>query len=1087
MTLTHNSNHLHWQGLLDGLSLERVHGSWRRAVLLSLVRAENADTLLTRVSEPLLAAEATLLQELIRLTMAVDGASISHAMQALGMDHPPMTGGLTVPAGLSWRRLTRWLLDLGENLPRTAVPQVVDLYTSWVIGMSGRGSLAPRIAKQFYRWLVDIEQKRYSLIPLIDSWRHDLRSLESKLRMIFLFLCDRTPDLARAYVSSLRGSRQREDIVSQIIDSPGSLARAAPEELADFVMSALLPQEDDPRWATPRALQGPFTFVSYRFVPASPAQRPFLDLLMSAPQTGLSLIRQLVDYACSFHHDHYGIGHESIPIAFPNETREFSALYSYGWPRPGHADPCVTSALMALEAWGHRRIEHGEDFDTVLHDIVATDAPAAYLLVAVDLILSHWSKSQESAIPFIASPELLCIDRERYIHDNITVPDVLGLKSLADEPIGVVRLDDLEKRVSRRSELYSLLPYYVFAPNPWRTRLVNLLREACTRLGAPGSQSDRSDPRFMGIHALNIIDPANWRQQSIEEDDGTSTIARRYTPPESELRHLAPLQDRVNVEDADADVQREIRLALQDPNRSSKAFAATVVAWARATLADTQFSALDIDRKQHIVAAATIAMRDGDSAMRAEYRNWACKVFDQTYHQESTRVFPYQSRLYLNPVAIAFAGCVHVLQDNTFAQHIDRLLRLVARHPANVIHGSRLALPALAEIDDHILRAMFRCAFHGCIERRKDPRLTDQAVELSIDSHHQRLESSVQTEIVWIETAESEPTWPQLPPKPVSARGSTSLRREMRQGVPATLERFDHQTGALWLRHLHMVDDTRTLPWLRQVVHSYAPWTAAANGSGLDARARITNLPSEWNEAYFRLSAHCLPNRDVDATATASPLELIVTLPDVSFLEVVTTFLRGVDDAYFRDRGLDDHLAAGIRSQLADRLVETLEWNLLRAKGSTGAGADIGSAVAVFFFGEATLSAPPSCYVLPKGIDRLEPLLSTLERLVTTCPSPFVAVLLLNLLEVSPRRTHLGILCKASSSWIERFPDSTSFWVDQGIGHRFCALVDNIWRQEADDSDTDEVLSYLVGQLLPQLVSMGVPDAAHLERKFAGL
>jgi hypothetical protein len=54
---------------------------------------------------------------------------------------------------------------------------------------------------------------------------------------------------------------------------------------------------------------------------------------------------------------------------------------------------------MALEAWGHRRIESGESVDKVLADVIGTaNPPAAYLLVAVDLLLSHWPKSRVAAI-----------------------------------------------------------------------------------------------------------------------------------------------------------------------------------------------------------------------------------------------------------------------------------------------------------------------------------------------------------------------------------------------------------------------------------------------------------------------------------------------------------------------------------------------------------------------------------------------------------------------------------------------------------------------------------------------------------------
>ena len=117
----------------------------------------------------------------------------------------------------------------------------------------------------------------------------------------------------------------------------------------------------------------------------------------------------------------------------------------------GRATYSVTSALMALEAWAHRRIEAGETFEKVLADVLGPPgSPAAYLLVAVDLLLSHWPKSREAAVPFLACPELLCIDRERHVHDNFEYPDIFGLKALQKEPVGAASLESLKKRASRQ-------------------------------------------------------------------------------------------------------------------------------------------------------------------------------------------------------------------------------------------------------------------------------------------------------------------------------------------------------------------------------------------------------------------------------------------------------------------------------------------------------------------------------------------------------------------------------------------------------------------------------------------------------------
>ena len=75
-------------------------------------------------------------------------------------------------------------------------------------------------------------------------------------------------------------------------------------------------------------------------------------------------------------------------MEFPDGPRTFPWVQSYNWSREGGVRSfAVQSALMALEAWAHKRIEAGEAFETVLADVLgAGDAPAAYLLVAVDLV-----------------------------------------------------------------------------------------------------------------------------------------------------------------------------------------------------------------------------------------------------------------------------------------------------------------------------------------------------------------------------------------------------------------------------------------------------------------------------------------------------------------------------------------------------------------------------------------------------------------------------------------------------------------------------------------------------------------------------
>ncbi|MEK7785692.1 MAG: ATP-binding protein, partial [Chloroflexota bacterium] len=75
-----------WQALFECLNHEGMHGSWRRAALLALVRSEVGTELLTRASAILLANRAGILCELIRIVMAVDVEPASKLFAAIGVD-----------------------------------------------------------------------------------------------------------------------------------------------------------------------------------------------------------------------------------------------------------------------------------------------------------------------------------------------------------------------------------------------------------------------------------------------------------------------------------------------------------------------------------------------------------------------------------------------------------------------------------------------------------------------------------------------------------------------------------------------------------------------------------------------------------------------------------------------------------------------------------------------------------------------------------------------------------------------------------------------------------------------------------------
>jgi hypothetical protein len=1102
LCIEHAADSTRWRPLLERLSQDGMHGSWRRAVLLALVRSELGPELLARASGVLLADRANVLRELIRIVMAVDVQPASKILAAGGVDPAMIPAGLNIPSGRSWYRLIRWLLSLGEALPAAVIPEVVDLYSAWSLATMGVDSLTPSLVQWLYRWLTEIEaagsaetfrDRREPFNGEID--RDRMESLASDLRTSFVLFCHWTPALAVEYLRSLGQRRHNDNAVRSILKFRGQLAQAAPAELAELTATVLIPRRRSAERHYRRELEEPFDFLDHEFLPPSPAQGPFFELLAHAPQHGLSLIHRLVNHAISFYSRGREYGPDAFTISFPDGERVFPWRQSYVWSREGStASYCVTSALMALESWAHRRIEAGESFDQVLPDVLGPPgSPAAYLLVAVDLLLSHWPKSRQAAVPFLACPELLCIDRQRLMHDNFEYPDIFGLKALEKEPPGAASLEELKKRASRRLMLDQVLAEYAVAgPNELRETLTVLLRRASTRLGPPDEQSDLGDACFMTVHALNSLDLKNWRKVAVARDDGTQGKAWQYVPPEDEDRHLAALREASKDRFSDANMQAALSLALVDLSQSSASLVAAAVEWAQRTTTEPKCEDEDANRmrKEAVLTAAMIAMRDGDAELRTRNEAWARGVFAEALQSKDDAVHRFRGGLRFNPIAIAFVGMTHVAKCNASAADLRGLLEVAARDNPAAAHGFGVVVATLASMDERLPRAVLRCAFAACIRPNREWDLPEGDLAARSKCRLQRIRTAVDAELAWLADERAEPDWPAFPPELARRRRHYLVLGERDQQdvraaeAPRPEEYVDHQAAALCLGNAKSVFDVAERPWLREVARSYAAWTAAANGAGLDADEEITDTPGEWNTAYFDLLAHCLPgleSPEIDELA----LMPIISLPDEPFFDVMTQFLRSVDAVYFNRSTLQEPIAISVRSGLANRLMASDGWKRLAGSRSASIERHIAPAIATLFFNNYGFFQPTKCYLLPKGVDRLDPFLPVLERLVVTGPSLFVALVTLNLVEVAPKSSHLQFIMAAANAWLRSYHDSNDFWIGHDIGRRVCVWIETMWRREPTLLAVEKALRLDVDRLLAALVSLGVADARRLEEALA--
>ena len=1048
-----------WRVLLDEVSHRGTHGSWRRAVLLAAVRSEIAVELLKRISVLLLADGARLLCELIRTVIAVDTIP-AREFAAPGVDPATFPENLHFPGGPSWWRLIRWLLTVGENLPSSAIPEVADLYAGWCV--LGEDQITPKLVPWLHRWLTEIEsaglpehyQERSRPFGGVLSNEQE-RLLETNLRSAFLLCCHHTPSLATEYLRSLHGRRHGDSLVGIVLKSPGSLSRAAPEELAEFTMAALIPDPARHESGTV-ARRNAFEYGNHPFMLPSPELGPFGDLLRHAPPIGLNLIRRMVDHAVSFYSSGRSDSPDTLSIPFSDCDRTFPWRKSYGWARAFRGpDTVVTTALMALTKWGHRRIADGDSVDAVLADMLgSSSAPAAYLLVAVDLLVAHWPLSRQAAVPFLACPELLCLDRDL---------------ALSERHSGGTA-ETSAARAVRHCSLYDLLPQYALTPPiEQRERLASLLRAAAERLGPYGECSHLGDPDFMVFHALNAIDPTNWKLA--DRADGTQIT--EYVVPDEEERHLARLNQQFQEQHADVELQTVIKLAVDDSTKSSPELAVAATAWAGRQAVPAQDHWV-------VVAAAALAMRDGDDALRERSHAWAREVFSNAF-QSPPGPFGTHTGLWFNPVAIAFTGWVHLPKRSNARQDRRAILELTARDDCAAIPGFRAVAAVIAAPDERLPRAILRTAFAACIRVRHRGRESAQHSADRSETDRRRVRSAIDAELSWLDGTGDEPTWPTFPLRQFRMRPAylplDPQFEAKHDSCPAPPPRAQANLHAAtrWLDGVSDLFDVATRPWLITVAKAYGQWTTEANGAELsDIRGHDPEL-LDWNDAYFKVVAHCLPGME-QPESDAFAIDLITSLPDEPFVRAADGFLRHVDKLYFGSHRLSEQQAVHTRSRLVDRVLRSRSWRHCNV-GSMFVENNLGRAIAALFLADGYIR-PPRCLLRPEGVDRMEPLLPVLQPIAVRFTAFHVV---LSLFEVETRPDHLEFIIVAAEAWLRTHPDSSMFWVDYEAGRRVCSLIDAIRQQHPPSLRQGSALRNRVDYVLSALVSAGVTEAAHLE------
>jgi len=1070
-----------WVALLDALSRPGAHVAWRRQALIAILRSEVSPELLLRCPTTLLAKGGALLIELCTAITATE--TISSATAFAKVPELPVAAptSLRIATTLSAPTMLMWCIAHSGVIPIQAIDAVVKLVEIQFFTLMSVRELGVPTAKMLFEWLTQLDLPDTTItIPTADDAprleRASRQTMIEDLRTSALLIAIHAPYETRAYLDAVAAEKDHYRIKA-IRPFSSTLASVAPEQVAALVEADLIDPAERTRSRRDRTGRA-FGFADSDYMPASPAQPPFLDLLNASPAVGLGLVRTLVDAALAYRTDGETTETDGYTIVLDEKPRFFPWVRTYFWSRQMQApESAVGSALMALEAWSHHRLDKGDDVDAVLRDILGPDGScAAYLVVALDVLISHWPKTRDALVPFMASPYLLANDRQRASVETI----IGGLMPGQREPVGRVRHADLAQRPSRSLTLERLL--YSYTKDDDASRAVRtLLAKAIDDTGAYEDDADFGDAAFMGSYALNVLDRANWG----EVEGGLA-----YTSPPAEAEHLARIEAHRQAFRRSSTIEAQIQLATSDPTQGSPELAREAVAYAAGDLPDDSDTDALKSRSTRLISTAMLAARDGDDAVLDEHEGWVRTVISRAVEEE---VDSYSSseRLGFNRPAQGLCALIHVWRRKRLTADRDLLLAAAARKDRAAVPAIAVTWASISETDSRLLKAMVRIAFTAS-RWRWHPWDEDDSVQEAYASQKARLDrEAVAAEIAWLNGG-PEPGWPE----PIEETLSFSRRGRIilsMDGSPGEAERddepfqrrsnegiihVDHQGLAKWLGLLNAASDAPP-DWYGEIVGAYAPWSARLNGHGHSAEAELDRTPDEWNAQFYSLVASTLMDTPQDRFETL--LKAIVELPDRSFCDVASTLVHAADVRYFNDRSRPSDRACALRRHLVTRTMALGRWSRADRSGEHRIDLETGPLIATLLMNLYSGLGSTRTYLVAPVFDRIDPLLATLRSLMPGGPIGFVALCTMNTLTVAPTARHLNFLLFAVEIWLDVTDGDRSLWHDLAIGRKVAAWFESAAIGDPFLLQRDHPSRGRIDTILGRLVSLGVSEAYELE------
>lgn len=1085
LTLEDAADGTSWVDLLRRLSPPDAHGSWRRQALLAAVRSEAGIELLAKGSAALLADDAALLIELITTIVAVETVATTDLMVQPDGTKVDLPRSFRTDITGSAVFVLRWVLAHADEIPLAAIGAVADLVEVQLYFLKIVRPLAEPTAILLFGWLRQLDVRDATVtIPgersLFRSVTDARRNAVDKLRLIALLLGEFAPDELKAYLTAISGERDSYKVKELRVFSK-VIAPVAPAELASLTLSSLIKKRERPH-RSDRSMERAFTFADSDYLPASPAQPPFLDLLEADPAEGLRLVRTLVAQAVTFNSNGREPGDDGFTVEINRAPRFFPWRNTYFWSRDRSHEYSVASGLKALEAWSQKRLDDGAEVDAVLADILGPEGScAAYLLVAIDVLLSHFAVGRDALASFIADPELLATDRIRQSHDQMGSLDRLAT---GNEPAGTIRLADLKARPSRGASLFDIVPYYL-GDDAVANRLREQLGTAVAQLEPYEAHSNWSDTRFIARFADNMLQRSNWI------DAGESKLA--YQSPPEEAAHLVAMEARRIDFVRSTEIESRISLAIDGSSQyATSATAGEAIAYAEGGVPDDSDTDTLKSRSTRLITTALLVARDGDDALLETHEAWVRRVIAIALQEMSDRRGGSQDTLRFNRPAIATLALIHLWARKGGAGDRDALVRLATRKDRVAAVAFSAGLERILGTDPRLFKAAMRAAFASMTWRWESYEKEDAAEQAQFnEARAGTIDAAVRAEIAWLEGAD-EPSWPEWPderphlrrrsripiPGPVTPKEfDADDAAETAIAEPASIIHVDSRAAAQWLGMIQAAPKD-AVQWRQDVIEAYAAWTARMNGHGLPVDIEINLDPHDWNLHYFALFAERL--LDEPDAAFDGDMTLVAGLPDEPFGDVAQTIMHSADALYFNNPQCPADRPAAIRAGLAVRVTMLRRWAYAGDPASARIDMESGGIIAKMLLNTHDPFTGTYSHLPIALFDRVDPMLEVMRPMLSGGPTTFVALCTMNLLLVAPRPRHLNFLLEATEAWFNR-TQGAGLWIDTGIGRKVVQWFEVAMIDDPSLLAPAHPSRIRIDRVLGQLVGVGVAEAHDLE------